>query len=633
MAVSLEEGDEVEVVLREGKTVRGRVEEVRGGGWFAVQYQVGSGFDVGKFRARQLQPLSTTSLSSRSDGHTASKTRSATTPPPVAEAAIELERASEASLRTDMVEQIRMQPPPLIDSKPLETALPFLEKDTRPLSTALPFLDLPDAPPPPTMIDLDGAVEEMDMVERQTDREYLRQVANHASYDKWVVFSDLHCATSTLETCLQVLDTVHAEAVKRKAGVLFLGDWWHHRGTIRVNILNAVLEALQTWTVPLVMIPGNHDQITLGGQDHGLTPLEHAFRIDCPDGSTVPGPLIFSHPTTFRQGLFVPHIRDVATMESVLRSPDSLAAQALFVHADVTGASMNDLIVSQGGVSPAVFPPHKPIYSGHFHKQHVVTSPTTGSKIEYIGSPYETSLSEAHQDKFMFVLNDKWECIERMPMTIGRRHFRLFGINDFISSASLEGGNEKCNIGTTTKTLPHGAETNTASTIRTGDRVVVTVDKEALELHRRTAVNGDLCDFDARTKSLRKLGVSVEIHETKAAAEDPVGIGEADSKSQLEELTLDATWSAFLDEEVRRDLMTRETSQQLLSKGLALLDEVELQGVGPSVEQQRNTTTELLLESVDLQGFGPFRDSVTYPLQDRGLVLVRGSNHDGGSDR
>lgn len=38
-----------------------------------------------------------------------------------------------------------------------------------------------------------------------------------------------------------------------------------------------VMERLSTWTRPVVMIPGNHDQVTLGGGMHALTPLQFAF--------------------------------------------------------------------------------------------------------------------------------------------------------------------------------------------------------------------------------------------------------------------------------------------------------------------------------------------------------------------
>lgn len=112
--------------------------------------------------------------------------------------------------------------------------------------------------------------------------------------------------------------------------------------------------------------------------------------------TTLPGILIFSHPTKFHNAMFVPHIRDIGSMQSVLQSKVSSASSAVFVHADVTGAYMNDLIVSTHGVAPAYFPPNIPVYSGHFHKPHMVDHPISapGVKIRYVGSPYETTLSE-----------------------------------------------------------------------------------------------------------------------------------------------------------------------------------------------------------------------------------------------
>ena len=130
--------------------------------------------------------------------------------------------------------------------------------------------------------------------------------------------------------------------------IRFSGDFWHHRGVLRVDCLNAVLANLRSWTVPLVLIPGNHDQITLGGRNHGLTPLENSFMLNTANG-TIPGPLVLSYPTKFRNALFVPHIRDVSTMESILKSPLTQSVNSLFVHAEVTGAFMNDLIVSTCG--------------------------------------------------------------------------------------------------------------------------------------------------------------------------------------------------------------------------------------------------------------------------------------------
>lgn len=79
-------------------------------------------------------------------------------------------------------------------------------------------------PPPPTIYDLDEAILSMGDTSQQRDQELLKQVQHHASFEKWVVFTDLHCAPASLDTSLEVLSQVHKLAVERNAGVLFLGD-------------------------------------------------------------------------------------------------------------------------------------------------------------------------------------------------------------------------------------------------------------------------------------------------------------------------------------------------------------------------------------------------------------------------
>ncbi|KAI2510627.1 calcineurin-like phosphoesterase-like protein [Fragilaria crotonensis] len=288
-AKPFQEGDRVEINSDDGSILRGTVHEVRGGGWYSIQI-------LGR-------------------GHA----------------------GSDASTQTKKFRgsQLQISTPPLVI--PEGQVVPAVDSSLDD-NAAGPYDILPP-PPPPTIFDLDQAILSGDPVLQLHDSLYLKQVAHHLSFTKWVVFTDLHCAPSTLDTCLEVLDYVHQMAVERNAGILFLGDWWHHRGTIRVDILNSVLASLKSWTQPMVMIPGNHDQVTLGGQNHGLTPLQNAYQ--CPE-SQIPGPLIFSHPTIFGRALFIPHLRDNAIMESVLQSPDSQHATAIFCHADVMGAKMND---------------------------------------------------------------------------------------------------------------------------------------------------------------------------------------------------------------------------------------------------------------------------------------------------
>jgi len=434
---------------------------------------------------------------------------------------------------------------------------------------------------------------------------------------------------------------------------------------LRVDCLNAVLNVLSEWDVPMIMIPGNHDQVTLNGIEHALTPLQNAYRINIHEHSnslsdttttttpnnTIPGILLFSQPTKFNNALFVPHIRDIAAMQSILQSPKASTSQAIFIHADVTGAYMNDLIMSTGGIAPSYFPPNTPIYSGHFHKPHVVEQPLSapGVCIRYVGSPYETSLAEAGQDKALLVLDSDcgWSCVERIPLYIGRKHWKAGCIEDLLDLETNANMNVNDSItGSSVQNL-----------VSSGDRVVVSVDQEEVEIVRdRAREDGEICQFDAKVKDLRSIGVSVEIRDAKSGPITRMGSTthfltddsnvNSDIKSDLdwllvEDMSPQTTWSNFLQNEVERTAISNITASKLLDAGNDILagiecgtyDSVSDGKIGTDVVAGEKNSVLLSLDEITIQGFGPFKNSVSYPLKDRGIVLVKGLNQDGrGSD-
>lgn len=349
------------------------------------------------------------------------------------------------------------------------------------------------------------------------------------------------------------------------------------------------------------MIPGNHDQVTLGGHNHGLTPIEHAYRV-----GSVPGPLVLSHPTKFRDALFIPHIRDIATMESILQSSTAHDCLSLFIHAEVTGALMNDLLVSTGGVPPASFPPNKHIYSGHFHKPHTVKS-SNGVNIEYLGSPYEVSLAEANQKKMLAILDADadWKCLEYVPINVGRRHFKLSNWNDVLE-LKLDSENMQ-------------SIDNTDDIVRPGDRVVVSIPKKES--------TGIPSSVGSHIGLLRDSGVTVETREVKEELQER---SELQDLTGLEEMSPESTWKAYLEEELRRESISSDNINVLLEAGLEILEEIETNS--ESIIEP-NAVTDLRLKQVFVEGFGPFQAGLTYPLLNRGLVLLKGTNYDSGSDR
>lgn len=445
---------------------------------------------------------------------------------------------------------------------------------------------------------------ERDMIERLK--------SCHRRFNRWIIFSDLHVMPTTLSTCIKVLDFVHVTAMERQAGILFLGDFWHHRGFVRVDCLNAVLESMSKWKVPSIMIPGNHDQVNWSGTEHALTPLKNAYRISCQDGSKQNGALILSHPTKFMNALFIPHTRDKSMMKTILASSEAAHSTALFVHADVKGASMNDLIKSQHGISADHFPRDKLIFSGHFHKPHIV-SMNNLSEIRYVGSPYQTSLAESGQSKYLLLVdsNQHWNCIEEIEIDIGRKYHRVSSVSSFLNIDQNE-------------------------TVRAGDKVALIVPQQDLDEMRIISYDENrTVSFDAKINELRDKGVAVEIRniQNKLLAESSLPTNKTldEDELEVEDLSPKATLEAYIKNEVDSGILDEESAQNLLSEGYKILNELTDNDSTPSPSVKYSVTLEL--DSVSVVGFGSFRKEVNYPLNNRGVVLLRGSNKDFGSDR
>lgn len=540
--------------------------------------------------------------------------------------------------RSNQIEHLSKSQQNFMTTPSTSSDLPILNK----LDNETPQTPLPA---PPTIHDLDTAIQEIlndkndDNIENIMDSKLLRHFSqHHYKVKKWITFSDLHCSPASLSTCLDVLDLIHTTALAKKeenVGVLFLGDFWHHRGTLRVDCLNAILQSLSKWDVPMIMIPGNHDQITLGGHEHALTPLGNAYFI-----SEGPGLLIFSHPTKFQNALFVPHIRNISIMQSILQSQIAKeSSRAMLIHADITGAYMNDMILSTGGISPCYFPPNIPIYSGHFHKPHIVKS--SDVEIRYIGSPYQTTLSEAGQQKSLLILDSEkgWNCVEEIPINnIGKQHFSYDSIDDFLEIQTEMLGGSGHNI------------------VKPGDRVVLTVSQEEWEQYfvnfqrdTNNYIEGEdkkhnfiKSPFDEKTNELHAIGATVEIRQVKSLPEHPMMLpleenlknsNNSNTKLTLmEDLTPKAIFSSYLNGELERSALTNITASELLDAGIVLLEEEVETNEEIAKSFEKNNPSDLTLDYVSVQGLGPFKDCVKYPLSGRGMVLLRGTNKDGGFD-
>eukprot|EP00236_Picocystis_salinarum_P001690 CAMPEP_0183827234 /NCGR_PEP_ID=MMETSP0807_2-20130328/2138_1 /TAXON_ID=88271 /ORGANISM="Picocystis salinarum, Strain CCMP1897" /LENGTH=1066 /DNA_ID=CAMNT_0026072391 /DNA_START=63 /DNA_END=3263 /DNA_ORIENTATION=- len=229
--------------------------------------------------------------------------------------------------------------------------------------------------------------------------------------ERWIAFSDLHVSRRTIETCAKVLQKVHEEAMDRNAGVLFLGDFWHARGSLPVEPLNEVLDVFRSWTCPTIMISGNHDQVNIGGDVHALKPIEAASDFI----------KVIDQPTHFLGALFLPYRRNGGEIQESINS--AARPKAIFAHVDVVGAHMNETFQAQDGIHPSCFPSNTPVYTGHYHKPHTVQ----GTAITYLGSPYQVSWNEAGQQKYLWLLDKDFHVSKKINIDIGPRHHLLSG--------------------------------------------------------------------------------------------------------------------------------------------------------------------------------------------------------------
>ncbi|KAL2632582.1 hypothetical protein R1flu_004061 [Riccia fluitans] len=370
----------------------------------------------------------------------------------------------------------------------------------------------------------------------------------------WIVFSDLHVSRRTLETCLHVLRAVHAEASSRDGGIIFLGDFWHARGALPVELLNVVIQELATWSCPAIFIPGNHDQVNMGGQMHALMVL----------GAVNPLIRVFDEPVEFLDALWMPYRRDQNIINQTLQQHPTV--KAIFAHLDVVGAYMNEACQAKEGVDPAIFPENIPIFTGHYHKPHIVDN----TLIEYIGSPYQVSASESGQSKRFLLLDSSWKKIGSVSIDIGGRHFVISDI-------------EKTDL----EEMQH---------VRSGDRIRLLLSTTLLEDTTKR-----------KLETLQNSGVQVDLVFPALLA-----------KPRIEEAeSLDAVGLFKLYAE--RVGMTSGA----VTEGVRLLQSMDL----PAKLIQR-PQVQLALQNIEIQGFGPYLQPVKYPLSQRGIRVICGRNMD-----
>ena len=447
------------------------------------------------------------------------------------------------------------------------------------------------------------------------------------SVNKWIIFSDLHVKSSSIEICEEVLKKVHDEALARNAGIMFLGDFWHVRGVLNVELLNRVLKSLQLWSQPVIMIPGNHDQVTLGGTVHALEPLKYAF-----DEKRI---LMINEPSICLNALWVPYRRDHQLMKSILNAGNKNDdIDIIFCHADVKGAFMNDGIRSREGILITEFPENMPIYSGHFHKPHTMSKGL--SSLRYVGSPYQTSLSEAGQKKYLYCLSClpdsknsnkySWKETDRWTIDIGRKYFKALALKDPILQEARPGDRVVVPV-----RVGEDAEAEKKLSILRDKGIEVEIRRESNAKVIKTAINNITIDTLADNE-ITNVNDSAINTITDNIFSDPLALF-TDFMSSASTVFNNSTNSTdiniSLSNNENSDLNKKELHDKVLIEGRNTIEKL-MNTDGSDSLISSGLVRNLRLDAISLQNFGPYGgEKVKYPLSKRGLVLISGKSSDG----
>ena len=241
--------------------------------------------------------------------------------------------------------------------------------------------------------------------------------------ENYLLFSDLHLSPSTLPQCLNLLRSLISAASSRpRTSVLFLGDFWHTRGSINVQCLNAVYPLVQELSSacqgPLLMLPGNHDLVDFQGRDSSIDIFGALENVE-----------VVKETSIFGSAGLVPYKRrGIASDIKNLASRPSCST--LFIHDEVKGGVMSGRYRSRRGLKPEDWEGFKgEIWSGHFHKVQKVGA------VNYVGSGYQTSASEAGEYKRFVWLDADFRYDSDVPLPrLGREyHVGLEGLERAVS--------------------------------------------------------------------------------------------------------------------------------------------------------------------------------------------------------
>ena len=213
---------------------------------------------------------------------------------------------------------------------------------------------------------------------------------------RWLITSDWHLRPETADTVFEVLEKIDDIVVAEKLdGVIHLGDLYHLRYAIDVNLQNALVDRIRGYP-PFILLPGNHDQCDV----HGRNALEVLGHMNNVVVMNKPG---WSDPSLFQnEHLWLPYRKNIGDYRPALEMPAAPNVNTAFVHHGLVGAKMNTHVVAgeKDGIPPAWFNGFQNVFLGHWHQHQTIGNCT------YVGSPWQTRADEAGQEKGVIIWDE-----------------------------------------------------------------------------------------------------------------------------------------------------------------------------------------------------------------------------------
>jgi DNA repair exonuclease SbcCD nuclease subunit len=225
---------------------------------------------------------------------------------------------------------------------------------------------------------------------------------------KHLIVGDPHVTTADLEDCQNLLDLVIKTAQdSRPDNITFLGDLYNTHSVVDTRCIDFWQTNLKVLAgiSPVTVILGNHDQCTPTiRHPHAL--LSH---------QDIPGVTIIDE---FFQGddfAAMPYYVDPVEFIKVCKE-NEVKSNFLFCHQTFNGADQGAGFYAKDSVEPSAIP-YKFVISGHIH------NPMRFGNVWYPGAPRWKTLTDANQDRFIYLLDGK---VSKIPTdTVCRRIYKF----------------------------------------------------------------------------------------------------------------------------------------------------------------------------------------------------------------